>query len=644
MESEDPLLGRVIGGKLKLLALLGSGAMGKVYRAHHEALDKTVAIKVLHQKEGAGSQLARRFKAEARAASRLDHPNSLRILDFGEDGPDGLLYIAMEFLDGEDLSNVLRREGRLDGPRAADIMAQVCAALSVAHQQGVVHRDMKPGNIMLLPRTSELGDVRDVVKVCDFGLAKVLDAPSEDASGAPLTKQGAILGTPAYMSPEQASGEKTDGATDIYSCGVILYCMLAGKPPFTAESATGLLMKHILEEPVPLASVVPEVDPRLAVIAHKAMAKKKEERFATARDMLNALREVVKADAVLPPLARSASERALAPAIAHPAVSSEEKSDPYAKTFVRTDEREAAALAVKSVRPMAAPIASSVAPSIAPAGGAKQSSVMVIVAIVGSVALFFAGVVATMLWPKDQDNVLTAQLPEEPAKPVIVAEKPVEMKPEPAMEMKPEPAIEPTIEPVMEPVPEKTPASKTKTPRKEKAPSKQPAEEPKPEVPVIAEQPKPAEEPKIEPKVEPVAEEPKLVEPPKVIEREKPKLEPRVQLPQHEAPKTADVDFVGLEVGGGVSTTRTMGALDKVKPMAKKCVETIALPEGKKRSGEIKVTGRIDAYGKLVDLKAGGGGNPKLDACVQMAVQSARLPKPDTGEARISFSIKFNLH
>ncbi|MCK6546982.1 serine/threonine protein kinase, partial [Myxococcota bacterium] len=294
--ARDPLIGRVIAGKLELVELLGAGAMGKVYRAHHRGLDKTVAIKVLHKTESLQPDLVLRFQAEARAASRLDHPNSLRILDFGEDGADHLLYIAMEFLDGEDLASVLRREGRLDARRTGEIMVQVLAALAVAHQEGVVHRDMKPGNIMLLERFDDAGERHDFVKVCDFGLAKILDAPIEDSKGAPLTKQGMIMGTPAYMSPEQASGVPLDGLSDVYSCGVILYQMLAGRTPFTAETLAGVLIKHLTEEPRPILEVAPDADPELARIAHIALAKQKERRFSSAREMMQAVRAAIRGE------------------------------------------------------------------------------------------------------------------------------------------------------------------------------------------------------------------------------------------------------------------------------------------------------------------------------------------------------------
>lgn len=203
MGTEDLLIGRLIATKFAIESVIGSGAMGVVYRARHVALDKPVAVKVLHQAFANDETFGARLRREAKAASRLDHPNSVRVIDFGEE-PDGLLYIAMELLDGLDLFQTLERKWPLSDSRTIDLLCQTLSALAVAHDMGIVHRDLKPENIMILTRVDDEGLPRDIVKVCDFGIAKTADAKEDgqQPGSRALTTQGILIGTPEYMSPE----------------------------------------------------------------------------------------------------------------------------------------------------------------------------------------------------------------------------------------------------------------------------------------------------------------------------------------------------------------------------------------------------------------------------------------------------------
>ncbi len=290
---KDPLVGRTIARAYVVSELVGVGGMGRVYKAEHKMLARTVAIKVIHPHLLSDEQTVARFYTEARAASRLNHPNSVSIIDFGRTD-DEMLYLVMEFLRGRDLAQVMVDDGPLPFERIIQVINAVLAALGEAHALDVIHRDLKPENIFL--ERTRTG--RDLVKVLDFGLAKILSAPQEARS---ITSPGLVCGTPDYMSPEQGRGEDVDGRGDIYSVGVLLFELMTDRLPFIADTPTKIVLKHI-QEPVPdPTEVAPHraIPRNLADITMRAMAKSADERFQSPDEMIEALRRT--AGSIAPP-------------------------------------------------------------------------------------------------------------------------------------------------------------------------------------------------------------------------------------------------------------------------------------------------------------------------------------------------------
>ncbi len=307
-EPADDVVGTTLNSTYRVEAVLGEGGMGRVYRARHTRISsKRYAVKVLHREYGADSQVLARFQREAEAAASVSHPNVVGVYDVDRT-EQGIPYLVCEYLAGKDLAEHLRVRGKLDVAAALHIALQVSAGVEAAHAQGVIHRDLKPQNVFLLADdTGELPE-RPAVKLLDFGLSRFLDGTSAE-----LTRAGVIMGTPAFMAPEQARGERADHRLDVYGLGTILYTVLSGRPPFNEESPQATILAVLRESPPALSELEPTVPPQLAAIVARAMAKQPADRFATMEELRRALEAAV-AMSVAAPLAQGESS-ALAGAV-----------------------------------------------------------------------------------------------------------------------------------------------------------------------------------------------------------------------------------------------------------------------------------------------------------------------------------------
>jgi beta-lactam-binding protein with PASTA domain len=262
------LSGRTLGGRYRVEGELGRGGMAKVYRGTDSVLGRPVAVKVLSPQYAGDANFVTRFRREAQAAARLNHPNLVQVYDTGSD--DGVHYIVMEFVEAKTLADYLAGGGRIMPDRAVELAEAVSDALAVAHGQGVIHRDIKPANIMV---------TRDgQVKVTDFGIARV-------TTNETIEQTAAVLGTASYLSPEQAQGGQIDQRSDLYSLGCVLYEMLTGRPPFTADSPVAVASKHVLEQPVPPSRVNHDVSPQLDAVVMRALSKNPDNRYQDAAEM-----------------------------------------------------------------------------------------------------------------------------------------------------------------------------------------------------------------------------------------------------------------------------------------------------------------------------------------------------------------------
>jgi serine/threonine-protein kinase len=287
MAAQDPNIGRdLLDGQFQILQKIGSGGMGSVYKAAQPAMNRMVAVKILHPKLTNRKDLVSRFRREARAMSHLTHPNTVKVFLYG-DLDDGSLYIVMEYLEGKNLNQVVRKEGPMACERAVPVLIQVCGALQEAHLQGIIHRDLKPENIFL----STNGGLRDYPKVLDFGLAKVTERELRPGS-IMLTQEGMVFGTPEFMSPEQAQGKPLDARSDIYSLAVILYEVLTGKLPFDARTPMEYIQMHVTRPPIPIDERVPgrRFPDGFDAMLRKALEKRPEDRYSSAADFAQALK------------------------------------------------------------------------------------------------------------------------------------------------------------------------------------------------------------------------------------------------------------------------------------------------------------------------------------------------------------------
>ena len=319
MAAPDARIGKVLDDRYRLVERLAAGGMGVVYRAERLGLARLVAVKFLHRSSAFVPGHRARFEREAAAMSRVTHPNLVSIIDFGSS--DGVPYLVMDYHPGVSLRQALK-EGAMEGRRAVFVARQILAGIGSAHASGVVHRDLKPGNVLLAGSPGE-----DLVKILDFGVAKLLEG---DGSPSDLSAvAGYVLGTPEYMSPEQARCERIDQRTDIYAVGVLLYEMLTGRLPFQAEGDLALLHKHIEETPRALRALVPEISPELEAATLCALEKSPDRRWQSAAEFSKALAAVPEGGAALgaadgaatpgPSFPVPAPPRELAPAPARPA-------------------------------------------------------------------------------------------------------------------------------------------------------------------------------------------------------------------------------------------------------------------------------------------------------------------------------------
>src|SRR5882762_9556179 len=282
----DPLIGRTVNDRYRIVEVIGQGGMGRVYKALQSPLDRVVALKILGAGHDRDPHFYKRFFLEASVTARLTHPNTITLYDYGRT-QDGIFFIAMEYLLGRTLLQAMQGDGPLMQERVIHIAQQICRSLREAHALGIIHRDLKPANVILLRQQ----DDHDFVKVLDFGLVKFFHGDNPEGE---ITNAGTFMGSPHYIAPEQARNQSPDQRCDIYSLGVLLYHMITGKVPFTASAPVDIILKHLHEKPVPPRELRPELNlaPEFQDLILKCMAKSRDDRFQSMDEMLAELKSV----------------------------------------------------------------------------------------------------------------------------------------------------------------------------------------------------------------------------------------------------------------------------------------------------------------------------------------------------------------
>ena len=629
--AEAALVGRRIAGKFLIESLIGVGAMGAVYKARQLTLDKTIAVKVLHPDRARDEMYSALFHREAKAASRLDHPNSVRVVDFGQE-PDGLLYIAMEYFAGRDFLHVLSDDWPLPAFRIADILAQALAAVAVAHEMGMVHRDLKPENILVQRGTDDEGAPRDIVKVCDFGIAKFTE-PNEALSsrnGQRLT-EGVVIGTPHYMSPEQGQGEVLDGRTDLYSMGIILYQALTARVPFEGKTLVEVVIKHVRDEPVPPSKTVPWVDRRLEAICLKALRKKRSDRYQTAREMRAELRAVFADVASTPQLPGPTSKSATT---LPPPSSSSGRSQPVKPPF-----------------PLESSPSKVTPPPISATNHVDETRKGARAALLGGVAL--AALVAGLLMIRTAHLRTRFDSPISPSPGLASAATapaaaPTSVRPDnllvtlpPVSALAQQPALvqEPAL--VGKEAPPSRDFSKSKTwqPGNKKDPAR-PAE-PEPSHAVTADSPPTAAAPSpvAAPPPPPTPAAPAAAPPPPVAP-------PPVASPAPAArpfdPARGRVDWSVGATGGGPTSREVRRALARVSSAWSGCYQSALRAAGQRAegSGTLRIT--TDDDGNVVQARLSGFGLAGVGACIA-ASSNVHIDGADTGSAWADVKLTFRV-